>query len=164
MLSSTFFLYQPRITDWICLEGTQGGAGWGTGSPESWTRTFVSWLPALRNAVSLPAGKTLILEVRFSSASIWIKTSPKSLCPHEWDFLCSVRCPKLSQNMYLYERCCCVNKHVPLWWWQPYRKMPCVLVKTMEIYLGSQGKAELLLKDVSQRQENNLQSSGLKIF
>lgn len=29
----------------------------------------------------------------------------------------------------------------------------------MEIYLGSQGKAGLLLKDVSHQQENNLQSS-----
>lgn len=34
------------------------------------------------------------------------------------------------------------------------------LVEMMEIYLGNHGKVELLLKNVSHRPENNLQSSG----
>ena len=34
-----------------------------------------------------------------------------------------------------------------------------VLIGTVEIYLGSQGKSGLLLKDVSHQRENNLQSS-----
>lgn len=62
--------------------------------------------------------------------------------------------------MYLFEGCYCVNKPAPFLLLQLYRKEPFVWVETMEVYLGSHGKAELLLKDMSHRQENNLQSSG----